>query len=199
MNSSRACSQVRPGGFEAEKPGMNLAAGILLLAALDHGPGPREVARARVVRHGTAYALVVFRVDVAALKGLGGAQAMEQLRRGQVASEVEVTTLVEMSGARRKEILETLLRTHWPGGGFDPASPEARPFLDFGARTLEVNQRFEYRFPAGQGLWMRFGREPWRKFPGGRLRQAVLDYIYIKDDANRHALEILEAALTPAR
>lgn len=178
---------------------MNLVAGILLLAALGGGAQPREVARARVVRHGTAYALVVFRADVTALKGLSGVQAVDKLRRGQAASEVEVTTLVEMSAARRRDILESLLRAHWPNGGFDPNCDEARPFLDFGARLLEANQRFEYRFPVGEGLWMRFGREPWRKFKGAKLRQAVLDYTYTKDEANREALEALEGALTPAR
>lgn len=147
------------------------------------------------------YLEVEYGVDLQALRKLKGAPARDrgawalaQVAAGRVPSSIRVKALLDTSAARRRSILESLLKQWWPGPDFHPDLPEVQAFLDFSGRLLNTQDTFEYRFRAGQ-VWVRYKEEDWRRFTAPKLCRAVLGFNYKVVPANREAMKAYEIAL----
>ena len=164
-------------------------------------PATTPVARGTVTMREETYLEVEYGADLQALRKLKGmpdkdrgAWALAQIGGGRVASSIRVKALVDTSAARRRSILESLLKQWWPGSGFRPDLPEVQSFLDFSGRLLNMQDTFEYRFAAG-AVWVRYKDEDWRRFTSPPLCKAVLAFNYSVVPATREPMKAYEAAL----
>ncbi len=167
-------------------------------------PGTTPLAGGTVVMSQVSYLEVRYGVDLPRLRKLKGMPvtgrgtwALQQIAAGRVASSFQVKALVDTSAARRRSILEGLLRQDWPGGEFALTLPEVGDFLDYSGRLLNVGDRFEYRCEP-ERLWVRYQHEPWRVFRSRPLREAVLRFNTRVVPANEAAMAAFEKALDEA-
>ncbi len=164
-------------------------------------PPTTAVARGTITMREETYLEVEYGVDLQVLKKVKGMPAqgrgpwaMTQVASGRVPSSIRVKALVDTSAARRRSILEGMLKQWWPAGEFRTELPEVSDFLDFSGRILNMQDSFEYRFAAGL-VWVRYKDEPWRRFSSPPLCQALLRFNYQVVPANREPMNAYERAL----
>lgn len=151
------------------------------------------------LQKGERYVQETYYVDAAGLRaaaaGRPGRPLLDLLRTGEVASATRMTFLVDISKAKRRELLERTLPSVWPVPGFSLDLPDVRAFLAWQGRSLNQGDQLEYAFHKGGGMSIRFGRGPARRFESRDLSQALRTIEFTDDAETPGAMAKVEAAL----
>jgi hypothetical protein len=149
------------------------------------------------VLKGARYGEELYFVDMAALKRQGHSKkkAVEALRHGDVAFARRMTFLIEVSGAKRRELLEALLKECWPSKVFPSNRQDVKAFLDWQGRAFNQGDNVEYVFAAHGPMWIRFNSQVVKHFKALDLTQAMRTMLFMDLQDNPGRMEALEAGL----